>query len=69
MNNTHATQQPQIPTPPKRTGDLQRCARPHCHNLVQDAWEDTGTLCAKCAIESDLFDRAARWERAFPHVH
>ncbi|MCC6130040.1 MAG: hypothetical protein IT186_08925 [Acidobacteria bacterium] len=40
-----------------------RCATPHCQNLVLDPWEPSGTLCASCAIESDLADRPARWDR------
>lgn len=45
------------------------CARPHCNNVVAEPWEETGTLCASCAIESDLSDREGRWDRCFPMIH
>jgi hypothetical protein len=40
------------------------CARPGCPNLVREAWEETGTLCARCAVEGELYDREARYEAA-----
>lgn len=39
------------------------CSRPGCRNLVFEAWEETGTLCSRCAIEIDLFERGDRWDR------
>lgn len=39
------------------------CANPGCFNLVAEPWEDSGLYCAKCAIEMELYDRQARWER------
>lgn len=41
------------------------CACPGCRNVVREPWEETGRLCARCAIEEDLYDREARRERAF----
>ena len=46
-----------------------RCATPRCHGLVEEAWEETGTLCPCCAIEWDLYDRAGRQERLFAGTH
>ena len=39
------------------------CTSPHCNNLVEEPWEETGTLCATCAVEADLADRLTRWDR------
>ena len=41
---------------------LPRCARPGCPNPVREPWEETGSLCARCAIEGELYDREARRE-------
>ncbi len=41
------------------------CAHANCCNLVAEVWEETGTLCARCAIEEDLFDREERRRRSF----
>ena len=41
---------------------LPRCARPGCPNPVREPWEETGSLCARCAIEGELYDREARHE-------
>ena len=49
--------------------EARHCARPHCHNVVTEPWDETGTLCASCAIENDLSDREGRWDRCFPTVH
>ncbi len=40
-----------------------RCARPGCLNPVVEAWDDSGQLCSRCALETDLFDRTDRWDR------
>jgi len=48
------------------TGTPSPCSMPHCRDSVHDAWEDTGTMCPSCAIETDLSDRAGRWDRVFP---
>lgn len=40
----------------------QACTRDGCGRAVED-WDETG-LCASCALEHDLFNRARRWERA-----
>lgn len=60
------TIQTQNPHSPGLPGKLHLCALPHCQESVLDAWEDTGTMCASCAIETDLSDRAGRWDRVFP---
>lgn len=50
--------------PPKGHGaPTTVCALPGCRNLVFEAWEETGTLCSRCAIEIDLFEREDRWNR------
>jgi 8-oxo-dGTP pyrophosphatase MutT (NUDIX family) len=41
------------------------CVRPGCANRVREAWEETGTLCARCALEIDLYDREARAAASF----
>ncbi len=42
------------------------CATPGCPNAVTEPWEETGTLCATCAVAEELNDREGRRERAFP---
>jgi len=42
------------------------CARSGCPNTVLDEWEESGLLCAECALEEDLCDREARWDRIYP---
>ncbi len=42
------------------------CARPGCPNTVVDEWEESGLLCGECALEEDLCDREARWDRMYP---
>jgi hypothetical protein len=44
------------------------CATPDCHSVVEEPWDETGTLCARCAIETDLSDREGRWDRCFPNI-
>jgi len=39
---------------------LPRCRVPGCPNRVHEPWEATGTLCSRCALEGELFDREAR---------
>ena len=63
------TQLPETAAAAPSKRKITRCATPNCPNVVKDSWEETGTLCAKCAIEGDLYDRPKRWERVFPHVH
>ena len=41
------------------------CTRPGCPNLVREAWEETGTLCSRCALELELCDREARASSSF----
>jgi len=41
-----------------------RCAVPGCPNRVLEPWEESGRLCARCALEGELFDREARFESA-----
>lgn len=48
------------------TSELPRCASQGCGNLVHEAWEETGTLCGRCAIGNELFDRDSRRENVFP---
>ena len=74
MSTTRFDAGPARPTPlpalPVPGGSpLRLCASPHCHNLVLDAWEETGTLCASCAVEHDLADREGRWDRLGDTVH
>jgi hypothetical protein len=42
------------------------CARPGCPNTVLDEWEESGLLCSECALEEELRDREARWDRMYP---
>ena len=42
------------------------CAREGCPNTVLDEWEESGLLCGECALEKDLCDREARWDRIYP---
>lgn len=42
------------------------CARAGCPNTVLDEWEESGLLCAECALEEDLCDRESRWDRIYP---
>ena len=42
------------------------CARAGCTNTVLDEWEESGLLCGECALEDDLCDREARWDRMYP---
>jgi hypothetical protein len=42
------------------------CATRGCTNLVTEPWDESGNLCARCAIEDDLADRYGRWDRLFP---
>ncbi len=38
------------------------CATPGCRHRVNESWEESGLLCADCAIEGELYDRDARWD-------
>jgi hypothetical protein len=42
------------------------CSRAGCPNTVVDEWEESGLLCGECALEEDLCDREARWDRMYP---
>jgi hypothetical protein len=42
------------------------CAVESCDRLVLESWEETGRLCAQCAIEIELADRELRRFLAFP---
>lgn len=42
------------------------CSRAGCRNTVLDEWEESGLLCAECALEEELCDREARWDRMYP---
>jgi hypothetical protein len=44
------------------------CALPGCANVVVEPWEESGTLCARCALDRELWDRDGRRERAFQPV-
>jgi hypothetical protein len=50
------------PRAPKRVP----CARENCPNTVRDEWEESGLLCSECALEEELRDREARWDRMYP---
>lgn len=52
-------------TSPSPYAERKLCASPTCFNTFVDPWDETG-LCERCAIETELFDRDARWERVFP---
>lgn len=51
-----------VPRAPKRVA----CARENCPNTVLDEWEESGLLCSECALEEELRDREARWDRMYP---
>lgn len=53
---------PATPRVPRRVA----CARAGCLNTVLDEWEESGLLCGECALEEDLCDREARWDRMYP---
>ncbi len=42
------------------------CSRAGCPNTVLDEWEESGLLCSECALEEELRDREARWDRMYP---
>ena len=42
------------------------CSRAGCPNTVVDEWEESGLLCGECALEEELCDREARWDRMYP---
>lgn len=42
------------------------CSRAGCPNTVGDEWEESGLLCGECALEEELCDREARWDRMYP---
>ena len=42
------------------------CSRTGCPNTVVDEWEESGLLCGECALEEELCDREARWDRMYP---
>jgi hypothetical protein len=44
------------------------CARDGCTNPLVDVWEETETLCGRCALETELFDRDSRRERFFANA-
>ena len=50
------------PRAPRRVA----CSRAGCPNTVVDEWEESGLLCGECALEEDLCDREARWDRMYP---
>lgn len=50
------------PRSPKRVP----CSRTGCPNTVLDEWEESGLLCSECALEEELRDREARWDRMYP---
>ncbi len=54
------------PAPAPKAPRRVPCARAGCPNTVLDEWEESGLLCAECALEEDLCDREARWDRLFP---
>lgn len=47
---------------PKRVS----CSRTGCPNTVLEEWEESGLLCSECALEEELRDREARWDRMYP---
>ena len=53
---------PAAPRAPRRVP----CARAGCPNTVLDEWEESGLLCSECALEEELRDREARWDRMYP---
>lgn len=57
-----ATAPPSAVRTPRRVA----CTRPGCPNTILDEWEESGLLCAECALEEDLCDRESRWDRIYP---
>lgn len=53
------------PAPPSLQPERRLCASPSCCNSYVGSGEGDG-LCESCALELDLFDREARWQRVFP---
>jgi pimeloyl-ACP methyl ester carboxylesterase len=47
-------------------GDHARCATAGCPRAAVEPDEDGALRCGPCAIERELYDREARWARAFP---
>lgn len=54
------------PAPAPRPARRVPCAKNGCTNTVLDEWEESGLLCAECALEEDLCDRESRWDRMYP---
>ena len=54
------------PAAPPRAAKRTPCARSGCPNTVLDEWEESGLLCSECALEEELRDREARWDRMYP---
>jgi len=52
--------------PASRVARRVPCAKAGCSNTVLDEWEESGLLCAECALEEDLCDRESRWDRMYP---
>jgi hypothetical protein len=52
----------ELASPPRRV----QCSRAGCPNTVLDEWEESGLLCSECALEEELRDREARWDRMYP---
>ena len=46
---------------PDQPDDAPRCGQ--CGDPLSETWLDSPGLCLRCALEADLFDREARWER------
>jgi hypothetical protein len=42
------------------------CVTPGCPHMVTEPWDGTGLLCYQCAVESELYDREARWDHVCP---
>lgn len=57
---------PENAPPSSRAPKRVSCARENCPNTVLDEWEESGLLCSECALEEELRDREARWDRMYP---
>ncbi|MCC6128335.1 MAG: hypothetical protein IT186_00295 [Acidobacteria bacterium] len=62
----HSTLIETLVGPPDHAFTPRLCRTPGCDTVVTEAWEESGTLCANCAVTADLSDRYGRWERSFP---
>ena len=64
MIATHPSTAFPVPGQPlSSSAEARVCARDGCTNPLVEVWEETESLCGRCAVETELFDREARRER------